>query len=212
MDLQSARNDYMRQRLDEKDLLQSPFDQFKKWFHEATAAEIPDANAMTLATATRDGHVSARIVLLKSFDEGGFCFFTNYESAKGNAIAENPNVALVFFWQLLERQVRVDGVASKMSTRDADDYFSKRPFASQIGAAASAQSSPIPSRSVLEKRFAELSAKYAGGVVPRPHHWGGYRVAPHTIEFWQGRSNRLHDRLVYRRNDRGGWIIERLSP
>lgn len=201
-----------QRQLNENNIASSPFRQFTLWFEEAVAAKIPDVNAMTLATGTPGGKVSARVVLLKQFDETGFCFFTNYESAKGMMIAENPNVALVFFWQPLERQVRIEGVANKMTAAEADAYFHTRPVESQIGALASPQSRVIENRSVLEKRFQELAAQYQGATVPRPEHWGGYRVAPHTIEFWQGRASRLHDRIVYRKTRQGGWTAERLAP
>lgn len=165
---------------------------------------------MTLATATRAGRVSARIVLLKDFDERGFCFFTNYKSAKAKELSGNPRAALVFFWQPLYRQVRIEGSVQQMSRAEANAYFLTRPYGSQIGAWASPQSEPIPDREFLENRAKEFERKY-GEKVPRPPHWGGYRVVPNTIEFWQGRENRLHDRLVYRRTQRG-WKIVRLAP
>lgn len=194
--------------LSEHSVAPDPFSQFTRWFHEAK--EIPDANAMTLATATRGGKVSARIVLLKGFNERGFSFFTNFESAKGKQLEKNPRAALVFFWQPLQRQVRIEGVVRKLSTREADGYFATRPLGSQIGAWASPQSKAIPDRAFLEHRVAEFEAKF-GGKVPRPPHWGGFRVVPESVEFWQGRENRLHDRLIYRRG-RKGWTIERLAP
>lgn len=196
----------------EQDVAADPIAQFRVWFDEAWHAGVPDAHAMTLATSTRSGEVSARVVLLKGFDERGFCFYTNYRSRKGRELEENPRAALVFFWQPLERQVRIEGMVSKLTDRESDEYFRSRPLASQIGALVSAQSSVIPSRAFLDERFNEVREQYKNAVVPRPQHWGGYRVAPHTVEFWQGRENRLHDRLVYRRNDRGRWLIERLSP
>lgn len=195
----------------EKDAAANPVVQFQRWFDDATKAGIPDANAMTLATANRAGKPSARIVLLKSFDERGFCFFTNYESEKGKQLAENPDAALVFFWQSLHRQVRIEGVVARMTNAESDEYFHSRPRDSQVGALVSPQSCVIPGREFLDERFRQLSERYKGTVVPRPEHWGGYRLAPHTIEFWQGRENRLHDRLVYRKAD-DGWKIERLAP
>jgi pyridoxamine 5'-phosphate oxidase len=196
--------------LTEQTVARDPFSQFEHWFDEANAANIPDANAMTLATATRTGIISARIVLLKGFDERGFCFFTNLESAKGKQLAKNPRAALVFFWQPLHRQVRIEGVVKKMSRAEADEYFATRPLGSQIGAWASPQSEAIPDREFLENRAKEFEKKF-GARVPRPPHWGGYRVVPDSIEFWQGRENRLHDRLVYRKTRRG-WKMERLAP
>lgn len=212
MNLHDIRNEYKQQPFDEKDLALSPIDQFTKWFDEATAANIPDANAMTLATATRDGIVSARMVLLKGFDERGFCFYTNYESRKGRTLAENPNAALVFFWQPLERQVRIEGSVSMMTVAEADEYWQSRPSASQLGALASPQSRTIPNRAFLESNYEALEKKYKDGVVPRPNHWGGFRVSPRTIEFWQGRPGRLHDRILYSRVDDGSWKRERLAP
>jgi pyridoxamine 5'-phosphate oxidase len=167
---------------------------------------------MTLATATRNGEVSARIVLLKSFDERGFCFFTNYESKKGKMLTENPHAALVFYWQPLDRQVRIEGTVTKMSAEESDAYFRSRPADSQIGALASPQSQTIPNRDFLESRFKQLEEQHNDNIIPRPANWGGYRLAPTSIEFWQGQPSRLHDRLVYRKLDDGRWKIERLAP
>lgn len=198
--------------LDEKDLAPSPFVQFRKWFEDATREAIPEANAMTLATSTREGRVSARMVLLKGFDERGFCFFTNYESKKGKILTENPHAALVFYWQPLDRQVRIEGTVTKMSSEESDEYFRSRPSDSQIGALASPQSQTIPNREFLDSKYKALEEKYKDLIIPRPQHWGGYRVAPRAIEFWQGRPNRLHDRMLYRRLDDGSWKTERLAP
>jgi pyridoxamine 5'-phosphate oxidase len=199
------------QPLVETGLAQNPFTQFRLWFDHAESAAVPDANAMTLATATPDGKPSARIVLLKGFDERGFCFFTNYDSKKGTQLDTNPHAALVFFWQPLHRQVRIEGAVERMTDVESETYFHSRPRESQIGALASPQSNPIPNREFLEERFRQLSEQYNSGVVPRPTHWGGYRVIPHTVEFWQGRENRLHDRLVYYKEE-NQWRIERLAP
>lgn len=212
MPVSRMRSEYGKHTLNESDADPDPFRQFRRWFDDATAAGIPDANAMTLATATRDGRVSARIVLLKGFDERGFSFYTNYESRKGRELEENPHAALVFHWQPLERQVRIEGIVQRMSEAEADEYFLSRPFGSRIGAAASPQSRPIPDRAFLEERFAVLERQYADGSVPRPSHWGGYRVIPDTFEFWQGRSSRLHDRLLYTRVSKEQWTIQRLAP
>lgn len=192
--------------------MRDPISQFRLWFDDALHAGVPDANAMTLATATPAGVVSARVVLLKGFDERGFCFYTNYLSRKGRELEENPRAALVFYWQPLDRQVRIEGDVSKVAEAESDEYFRSRPVLSQIGALASRQSAPISGRDVLDKCFNELAAQFKDGVVPRPAHWGGYRVAPHTVEFWQGRENRLHDRLVYYKQSDGGWRIQRLAP
>lgn len=189
----------------------NPVVQFQRWFDDATKAGIPDANAMTLATANRAGKPSARIVLLKSFDERGFCFFTNYESEKGKQLAENANAALVFFWQSLHRQVRIEGTAARMTDAESDEYFGSRPRESQIGALVSPQSRVIPGREFLDDRFNQLSEEYANSTIPRPRYWGGFRLVPDRIEFWQGRENRLHDRLAYRKAD-NEWKIERLAP
>ncbi len=204
--------DRARRLLREQDVAPDPILQFRLWFDDALHAGVPDANAMTLATATRTGAVSARVVLLKGFDERGFCFYTNYLSRKGRELQENPRAALVFYWQPLDRQVRIEGDVSTVTEEESDAYFRSRPILSQIGALASPQSTTIAGRDVLETRFHELAAQFKDGPVPRPAHWGGYRVAPHTVEFWQGRDNRLHDRLVYHKQPDGGWSIERLAP
>ena len=190
-----------------------PIRQFKRWFEGLSAHGVSeqDAISMTLATANKDGHPSARIVLLKSFDEQGFVFYTNYHSRKGHDLAENLRACLLFYWPQLWRQVRIEGIVEKVSAAESDSYFQSRPVGSRIGAWASNQSQPVNDRAQLEKRFEEYAAKF-GEEVPRPTHWGGYRVRPETIEFWQGRDNRLHDRLRYTLQDDGSWLIERLAP
>ncbi|XHX81048.1 MAG: pyridoxamine 5'-phosphate oxidase [Stenomitos frigidus ULC029] len=205
------RQNYTLQALNEADVDPEPIRQFQRWLDQAIAAELPEPNAMTLATATRDGSPSARIVLLKGLDARGFAFYTNYESRKGQDLTENPQAALVFLWTVLERQVRIEGHVETVAAAETDAYFQSRPLASRLGAWASEQSRVIPDREVLEQRFAALQATYANEQVPRPPHWGGYRVIPHQIEFWQGRTSRLHDRLRYRL-EQGNWRIERLAP
>ncbi|MEO6002821.1 MAG: pyridoxamine 5'-phosphate oxidase [Opitutus sp.] len=211
MSLADLRKDYSLAGLAEKDLARDPFRQFDKWFQEAEAAKIPEPNAMTLAT-TRDGRPSARTVLLKGVDGRGFVFYTNYESRKGRELDATPRAALLFPWVALERQVIIEGTVTKVTREEAEAYFHSRPLLSQLGAWVSQQSSIISGRKVLEDTMKELEKKYAGTVVPLPPHWGGYRVAPETVEFWQGRRSRLHDRLRFRRGDDGGWIVERLAP
>jgi pyridoxamine 5'-phosphate oxidase len=207
------RKDYTLQGLHETDIDINPFVQFKRWFDEARAAQLTEPNAMTLATTTQDGQPSARIVLLKNFDVRGFVFYTNYNSHKGQELAENPQAALVFWWAELERQVRVCGHVEKVSDLESDEYFYSRPVSSRLGAWASEQSEVIENREVLEQQFEELKSKYLNQDVPRPPHWGGLRVIPTEIEFWQGRPSRLHDRLRYTLNEEdGSWKIERLSP
>lgn len=210
--LADLRREYASRALTEADAHEDPIQQFSLWFGEALKSELLEVNAMTLATATRRGDPSARIVLLKGFDEAGFVFFTNYESAKGQVIAENPRACLLMFWGELERQVRITGNVTKTSSKESEIYFQSRPFESQIGAWASAQSRTVADRAALESRFAELAAKYAGGPVPLPPFWGGYRVAPESIEFWQGRKSRLHDRLLYTWHAGGSWSRARLAP
>ncbi|NWF58599.1 MAG: pyridoxamine 5'-phosphate oxidase [Fischerella sp.] len=206
------RKDYTLQGLSETDVDPNPFIQFQKWFDQALASQLLEPNAMTLATTTPDGKPSARMVLLKDFDDRGFVFFTNYNSQKGQELAENPQAALVFWWAELERQVRICGHVEKTSQNESDEYFRSRPFNSRLGAWVSNQSEAIASREVLEQRLQELQAKYANQDIPRPPYWGGLRVIPTQIEFWQGRSSRLHDRLLYTRLEDGTWKIERLSP
>ncbi len=189
-----------------------PIRQFHVWFDQVLAAGAIEPNAMTLATSTPEGRPSARIVLLKGFDEWGFTFFTNYESRKGRELAANPFAALVFFWADLERQIRVEGRVERVSEAESDAYFASRPRGARFGAWASRQSAIVPGREILEARLGELERQYPDGDLPRPTLWGGYRVIPDAIEFWQGRPNRLHDRLLYSRRDCGGWRIERLSP
>jgi pyridoxamine 5'-phosphate oxidase len=205
------RKDYQLQALLESDINPDPFIQFGTWFDAAVAAELPEPNAMTIATATPDGIPSARIVLLKDFDDRGFVLFTNYDSHKGKELEANPKAALVFLWTELERQVRIQGIVEKIDPAESDGYYYSRPAGSRLGAWASDQSQVVADRSVLENRLAELKMKYPDGDIARPPHWGGFRVIPSMIEFWQGRSSRLHDRLRYRKSD-AGWTIDRLSP
>lgn len=209
--LNNLRVDYAQRQLHESEAAANPFHQFQKWFDEALAAEPNHANAMILATCSRTGEPSARVVLLKSWDQRGFVFYTNYNSRKGSELLENPRASLVFWWQGLERQVRIEGYVEKTTEQEADDYFQTRPRESQIGALASEQSQVIPDRDTLEQLFQEVAHAYENQLIPRPAHWGGFRLAPESIEFWQGRPNRMHDRLRYRRLA-NGWIIERLSP
>jgi pyridoxamine 5'-phosphate oxidase len=206
------RREYASRALDESQAEQDPIRQFTKWFDEAVNSQILDVNAMTLATVSAAGDPSARIVLLKGFDENGFVFYTNYESAKGQDLAAHPRASLLLFWRELERQVRITGSITRVSRGESEEYFHSRPFESQVGAWASAQSTTLPSRVPLEERYAELAAKYAGKAVPLPPFWGGYRVAPERMEFWQGRKSRLHDRLLYTRSNGAPWSRTRLSP
>ncbi len=207
------RQNYTRAGLSEADVDADPIKQFGVWFQQALDANLIEPNAMTLATATSDGKPTARIVLLKGVNQGGFVFYTNYKSQKGQQLIANPYAALVFHWDKLERQVRIEGEVEKLATKESEAYFHSRPKASQLGAWASAQSQVIPNRQVLEQQLADLETKYKGdATVPLPEHWGGFRVIPNRIEFWQGRPNRLHDRLVYDLQANGSWKIARLSP
>jgi len=206
------RRDYQLQSLLENDIQKNPIDQFSTWWNQAIESQIDEVNAMTLATVDANHKPSARIVLLKDFDKNGFVFFTNYNSKKGLDMLSNKNVALVFFWKELERQVRVEGTIEKVSEDISDAYFNSRPESSRIGAWASPQSTVIPSREILETNFQNYQTEFEKKEINRPQHWGGYIVKPELIEFWQGRSSRLHDRIVYRKDGNEGWNINRLAP
>ncbi len=207
------RQNYTYGDLVENQINSDPIKQFDDWFQTALKADLREPNAMTLATASLDGKPSARIVLLKHYDERGFVFFTNYQSAKGQQLELNPSAALVFLWDKLERQVRIEGSIEKISDSESDDYFHSRPISSQIGAWTSQQSQVIANRETLVTKQQELNQKYQDSeIIPRPPHWGGIRVIPTSIEFWQGRPDRLHDRLIYTKLQRTGWKVARLSP
>jgi len=212
MGLSDLRQEYTRAGLRKADLSADPIAQFRKWFDEALSAGLIEPNAMTLSTATPQGKVSARTVLLKAYDTKGFVFFTNYGSRKARDLSENPHAALLFPWLGLERQVIITGMAEKISAAESAAYFISRPFGSRVGAWVSHQSQVISSRAILEAKLEELLKKFAQGGVPLPDFWGGYRIVPETIEFWQGRPNRLHDRFLYARNAEGAWTVERLAP
>jgi pyridoxamine 5'-phosphate oxidase len=211
-DLSGIRKEYRLQSLMEKDIDADPVKQFEKWWQHANESNIDEVNAMTLATSTHEGKPSARIVLLKEIKEDGFVFFTNYESKKGKQLHENPFAALVFFWKELERQIRIEGKIVKLSEKESDDYFSKRPLESRIGAWSSPQSEVIKDRETLERNVADYTEKFQAQSIPRPANWGGFIVKPNLIEFWQGRPGRLHDRIQYLSNEKNLWIIERLAP
>jgi pyridoxamine 5'-phosphate oxidase len=211
MSLGDLRKEYTLLGLSEADLDPDPLRQFRLWFDQGAAGQV-EPNAMTLATATSDGRPSARVVLLKSLDERGLTFFSSYEGRKARELEANPWSALLFYWAALDRQVRVEGTVARVSAEESDAYFAGRPRGSQLGACASHQSAILADRAALERRLQELEAEFAGRPVPRPPLWGGYRLRPVALEFWQGRPNRLHDRLRYRRVEPAGWVIERLSP
>ena len=212
LELADLRRNYARESLSETDVRPNPIDQFDHWFREALNSALPEPNAMMVATATRDGHPSARTMLLKGFDHQGFVFYTNYESRKGQELDDNPRAALLFTWLELERQVRIEGVVERVSAAESEAYFQSRPKGSQIGAWASPQSRVITERALLESKVEELTDTFKhDDVLPLPPFWGGYRVRPAVIEFWQGRESRLHDRILYTKTETG-WTISRLAP
>lgn len=211
MNIADIRKDYALRRLDESDVDADPFKQFHAWLQEAIEAQVPEPTAMTLATAGASGRPAARIMLLKALDDRGFVFYTNYASRKGAELEARPAAALTFFWKELERQVRIEGAVEKVSAAESDEYFASRPLGSRIGAWASTQSATIESRQWLEARVRAAEAQH-GESPPRPPHWGGYRVIPDWLEFWQGRQSRLHDRIAYARGAGGAWQVSRLSP
>lgn len=211
MNIAALRNEYSLKTLDVDHVNHNPVEQFKEWFEEALKVKAIEANAMNLATVNENNKPSARVVLLKGVDHG-FVFFTNYESRKGQEIARNPHAALTFFWPELERQVRIEGRLEKITPEESDEYFSSRPVGSQIGAITSPQSKVIPNREFLQHRLSEVEETYKDRKAERPDHWGGYRLIPNLMEFWQGRPSRLHDRLEFQLDETGNWKINRLAP
>lgn len=210
--LAELRHEYALGALSKADVDPDPIKQFQRWLQEAISAQLPEPNAMTLATADRTGRPYARALLLKDCDADGFGFFTNYRSDKGRQLAENPHAALVFLWLELERQVRIEGTVAKIPGTESEAYFRSRPRESRLGSLASRQSQVVASRQMLDERFQQLAAQYPDDNIPMPHHWGGYRLRPELLEFWQGRHGRMHDRLRYRLRKDGGWLLERLEP
>lgn len=207
-----VRTEFSKHKLLEGDLAADPFSQFQRWLDDVQAVNVSDWQAMSLATSTRDGHPSVRVVYLRGWDVRGFLFYTNYDSRKGYELADNPRAAAVLYWKELERQVRIEGAVVRASDTESDAYFAGRPRESGIGAWASSQSQPLADRATLERLTAEFEAKFAGGPIPRPPNWGGFRIVPESVEFWQGGVARLHDRLIYRRQAGDSWRIERLFP
>ncbi|MCP5196221.1 MAG: pyridoxamine 5'-phosphate oxidase [Gammaproteobacteria bacterium] len=210
--LAELRQEYSLGALTKADVDPDPIQQFRRWLNEAVKAQLPEPNALTLATADRTGRPFARVVLLKDCDAGGFVFYTNYRSDKGQQLAENPHAALVFLWLELERQVRVEGTVSKVSPAESETYFATRPRESRLGALASRQSQVVANRQILEARYQQLSTQYPDDNIPMPNQWGGYRMKPEMLEFWQGRHGRMHDRLRYRLQKGDSWLLERLEP
>lgn len=206
------RINYSKKSLDEKDAAKNAIDMFEIWWEEAVSSDITEVNAMTVASVDEHGHPDARVVLLKAFDKRGFVFFTNYDSTKGKQMEANPNATLVFFWKELERQVRIRGTVERTSVQESVDYFNSRPEGSRLGAWASTQSLVVAGKGWLKETFDYYNERFKRGVIPKPPHWGGYRIVPTAIEFWQGRPNRLHDRLLYTLQEDDSWKIERLAP
>ena len=211
MDVESLRTDYLQGQLDEASLHPNPFEQFAGWLEAALAAKLPEPHGMTLSTVSAEGRPSSRVVLLRGHGPEGFFFFTNYLSRKGQDLAQNPQAALGFWWPQLERQIRIEGIIRKADPERSDSYFASRPYESQAASAASPQSQTIPSREFLLQRIEQIQAQFSQAV-PRPEHWGGYVLAPHYFEFWQGRKSRIHDRFAYERQADGSWAIGRLAP